>query len=308
MTEAVDLRLRLAEPADAPEWLDVIRDAFSARRPVDPPADALADTVEDIVRVLSAGYGVGVDVDGELAGCLLLVPGESSVTLRRVSVRPRHSRHGIAGIMVRAALDFAADLGATRAELVARAEFPELVNWWRGHGFEVVDRDGHELLMARDVPRLITIPTADDMQQFGRNLAGLLRAGDVLILSGELGAGKTTLAQGIGEGLGVAGPIISPTFVISRVHEATGDGPRLVHVDAYRLGDGAELADIDLDASLPTSVTLVEWGAGKAEWLSRDRLEIRIERDSDPASDERSVILDGIGARWSGVLNAWEAR
>lgn len=308
MTEAVELRLRLAEPGDAPEWLDVIREAFTARRPVNPPADALSDSVEDIEHALATGYGVGVEVEGVLAGCLILAVDGPSVTLRRVSVRPRHARHGIAREMVRSALDLAADIGAQRAELVAREEFPELVEWWCGHGFAVVGRQGHDLLLRRDVPRLLTVPTAEAMRRLGVDLARLLRAGDVLIATGELGAGKTTLAQGIGEGLGVGGPVISPTFVISRVHESTTDGPHFVHVDAYRLSDGAELADIDLDETLASSVTLIEWGAGKAEWLSENRLEIRIDRDTDPAGDARTVILDGIGERWSGVLNAVEVR
>lgn len=140
------------------------------------------------------------------------------------------------------------------------------------------------------------------MRGLGRQLARVLRAGDVVILSGELGAGKTTLTQGIGEGLRVTSPVISPTFVISRVHH--GPGPDLVHVDAYRMGGGAELADIDLDESLDRSVTVIEWGAGLAEWLAADRLEIRIDREAD--TDSRVVVLDGVGQRWQGVLQALE--
>ncbi|MDA0565508.1 tRNA (adenosine(37)-N6)-threonylcarbamoyltransferase complex ATPase subunit type 1 TsaE [Streptomonospora sp. S1-112] len=136
------------------------------------------------------------------------------------------------------------------------------------------------------------------MRALGRHLAGLLRPGDLLILSGPLGAGKTTLTQGIGEGLGVRGRVTSPTFVISRVHPAPAGGPSLVHVDAYRLGDSAEVDDLDLDSSLADSVTVVEWGEGVAEELAEDRLEITIARHPD---DTRGVTLTGVGARWADV-------
>nr|WP_246425634.1 tRNA (adenosine(37)-N6)-threonylcarbamoyltransferase complex ATPase subunit type 1 TsaE [Streptomonospora nanhaiensis] len=136
------------------------------------------------------------------------------------------------------------------------------------------------------------------MRALGRHIAGLLRPGDLLILSGPLGAGKTTLTQGIGEGLGVRGPITSPTFVISRVHPPLAGGPPLVHVDAYRLGGSAEVDDLDLDSSLADSVTVVEWGEGVAEELAEDRLEITIARHPD---DTRGITLTGIGARWADV-------
>src|SRR5215468_11216743 len=112
------------------------------------------------------------------------------------------------------------------------------------------------------------VETGEDMREYGRHLARLLRAGDLVVLTGDLGAGKTTLTQGIGEGLKVRGPITSPTFVIARVHPSLCGGPSLVHVDAYRLAGFAELDDLDLDASLAESVTIVEWGEGLAEGLA----------------------------------------
>ena len=118
------------------------------------------------------------------------------------------------------------------------------------------------------------VPTAADMHELGRRLAAVLRAGDLVVLSGPLGAGKTTLVQGIGDGLGVRGPVTSPTFVIARVHPALGGGPGLVHVDAYRLASVAEVDDLDLDASLDDCVTVVEWGEGLVEGLAADRLEV----------------------------------
>jgi tRNA threonylcarbamoyladenosine biosynthesis protein TsaE len=102
----------------------------------------------------------------------------------------------------------------------------------------------------------------------GSAFAQRLHAGDLVILSGELGAGKTTFTQGLAEGLGVRGPITSPTFVLARVHPSLVGGPALVHVDAYRLGSLAELDDLDLDASFDESVTVVEWGEGRAEVLA----------------------------------------
>jgi tRNA threonylcarbamoyladenosine biosynthesis protein TsaE len=152
-------------------------------------------------------------------------------------------------------------------------------------------------------PAVTCVPTDADMRDLGRRLAAGLRAGDLLILAGPLGAGKTTLVQGIGAGLGVRGPITSPTFVIARVHPVLdGPGPALVHADAYRLGSISEVDDLDLDTDVASAVTVVEWGSGLAESLAEDRLEISIE--PDPDSDARTVRLNGHGARWHAVLTS----
>ncbi|WP_061295315.1 tRNA (adenosine(37)-N6)-threonylcarbamoyltransferase complex ATPase subunit type 1 TsaE [Herbidospora cretacea] len=137
------------------------------------------------------------------------------------------------------------------------------------------------------------------MRALGLKIAGLLRAGDLVVLTGPLGAGKTTLTQGIGEGLNVRGPITSPTFVIARVHPSLSEGPALVHADAYRLGGALEVDDLDLDASLADSVTVVEWGEGLVEGLSEDRLEIVIDRDD--SDESRYVLVRGVGDRWSEI-------
>jgi tRNA threonylcarbamoyladenosine biosynthesis protein TsaE len=149
------------------------------------------------------------------------------------------------------------------------------------------------------------------MRDLGRALAELLRAGDLLVLSGDLGAGKTTLTQGIGAGLRVRGEVTSPTFVIARVHPTLVGGPSLVHVDAYRLGSLAEVDDLDLDATLGDSVTVVEWGAGMVEELAADRLEVRLTRphgtsggpDAAPADGDEPRICEftGFGRRWQSV-------
>jgi tRNA threonylcarbamoyladenosine biosynthesis protein TsaE len=144
--------------------------------------------------------------------------------------------------------------------------------------------------------------TAEQTRAVAVRLAGLLRAGDLLVLSGDLGAGKTTFTQGLGEGLGVRGDITSPTFVISRVHPSLTEGPALVHVDAYRLGGLAELDDLDLDTSLDEAVTVVEWGTGLAESLAEDRLEVQLVRaHGDEEGETRTLTLRGVGPRWAGV-------
>lgn len=141
-----------------------------------------------------------------------------------------------------------------------------------------------------------------EMRAIGERIARALRPGDLVVLTGELGAGKTTLVQGVGAGLRVRGSVTSPTFVIARVHPPTSPGtPPLVHVDAYRLGSLEEVDDLDLDASLDDSVTVVEWGEGKVESLADDRLEVRIER-IEGAGEARRVTVCGIGARWAGAL------
>ena len=147
---------------------------------------------------------------------------------------------------------------------------------------------------------------ADQMRSLGVDLASLLVAGDVLVLDGPLGAGKTTLTQGIGTALGVRGAVTSPTFVIARSHP--GPGPELVHVDAYRLHGTVEVDDLDLDADLERAITVVEWGVGKVEGLAADRLEVLIRREvgaavdpDDPSGGQRTVLVRGIGPRWAGL-------
>jgi tRNA threonylcarbamoyladenosine biosynthesis protein TsaE len=146
----------------------------------------------------------------------------------------------------------------------------------------------------------VTAATAEEMRALGRALAGLLRAGDLVILSGPLGAGKTTLAQGIGAGLGVRGPVTSPTFILARVHPSLRSGPGLVHADAYRLASPAEVDDLCLDETLDSSVTVIEWGEGLAEGLAADRLHVAIAF----TGQGRDVRITGHGTRWDGVLDS----
>jgi tRNA threonylcarbamoyladenosine biosynthesis protein TsaE len=154
------------------------------------------------------------------------------------------------------------------------------------------------------------VPSAEAMRDLGGQLVTLMQAGDLVILTGGLGAGKTTLTQGIGARLMVRGDVTSPTFVIARVHPSLVGGPALVHVDAYRLETLSEVEDLDLDASLAESVTVVEWGEGLVEGLAADRLEVRLERrrgaagpdDAEVDGDEpRTVRVRGFGRRWLDV-------
>jgi tRNA threonylcarbamoyladenosine biosynthesis protein TsaE len=148
----------------------------------------------------------------------------------------------------------------------------------------------------------LEIPSPDAMRALGNRIAGVLKVGDLVLVGGELGAGKTTFAQGVGFGLGVRGPVTSPTFVIARVHPSLSDGPPLVHVDAFRLGGWDELEDLDLEATLDQAVTVVEWGEGLAEGLGPDRLEVHIHRNSgDSGGEVREVRITSVGDRWHGV-------
>jgi tRNA threonylcarbamoyladenosine biosynthesis protein TsaE len=149
----------------------------------------------------------------------------------------------------------------------------------------------------------LEVPTADAMHELGLRLARALLPGDVVVLTGPLGAGKTTLTRGIGEGLGVRGPVTSPTFVLARTHPSLTGGAALVHVDAYRLGSAIELDDLDID--FPHSVVVVEWGAGMIDGLVDSHLDVTIERPALAGDDEqqpRSVLVEGTGPRWSDGL------
>jgi tRNA threonylcarbamoyladenosine biosynthesis protein TsaE len=218
-------------------------------------------------------------------------------------VHPDFQRHGIASAMVRAAEEAARRSGYRRVELFARGEFAELIAYWQHRGYAVDRPAPHGVVLAKALPTVLTVPTGEDMQELGARLAALLRPGDLVIASGDLGAGKTTLTQGLGRGLRTAGPVISPTFVLSRIHRPLDGGPALVHVDAYRLSGADELDDLDLDETVPDAVTVVEWGAGLAEGLAEDRLEVEIvlQPESPAGADTRLVALRGVGPRWHGV-------
>ncbi|WP_349898729.1 tRNA (adenosine(37)-N6)-threonylcarbamoyltransferase complex ATPase subunit type 1 TsaE [Parafrigoribacterium soli] len=157
----------------------------------------------------------------------------------------------------------------------------------------------------------MTIATPEDMAVLGARIAAELRAGDLVALNGELGAGKTTLTRGLGAALGVRGTVTSPTFVLARTHQRDSGEPPLVHVDAYRLSSPAELDDLDIDYA--ASIVVVEWAAGMLDGLTEDWLELSIARPTggdapaefDEADDDvpepREVTITAHGARWAGV-------
>lgn len=169
--------------------------------------------------------------------------------------------------------------------------------------------------------RSLHVTTAEETHALGAALGWVLEAGDLVVLTGELGAGKTTFTQGLGEGLGVRAGIISPTFVLVRIHPNLPEGrrpggPDLVHVDAYRLESAAEIDDIDLENTMDTAVTVVEWGRDRVEHLSDSRLEVDLHRsvggvsipltedtvldfDTDDDDEPRTIVFRGFGPRWA---------
>jgi tRNA threonylcarbamoyladenosine biosynthesis protein TsaE len=287
--------IRQVDESSAADVLAVIHEAFAGRPVLDPPATALEETVETVGRALAEHGGLLATYAGEPVGALLFSDQGHLLGLRRVGVLERARHHGVARMLADAAAVAASERGKDGLVLEARVELPATVAFWQKNGYVEVDRDGPRLRMLRMLPLRLVLPTPEDTRQAGERLAPLLRAGDLLILTGDLGAGKTTFTQGLGEGLGVRGSVTSPTFVIARVHPSLSGGPALVHVDAYRLGDAAELDDLDLDTDLDEAVTVVEWGSGLAEALSSDRLEVRLERADD---DVRTLTLTAVGGRW----------
>ena len=306
--------VRRIGPDEAATVLAIVREAFGARPPLDPPADALQETEETMATRLSSYGGLVASVDDRPVGALVLDPVGRTVYLRRFAVLPAAQQHGVAHAMVAAAVEHAD--GFEDLTVVAREELPRNVRFWEKQGFHEIARRSPNIELRRPLrTHVIEVPDPEDMRALGERLAAQLRPGDLLVLTGELGAGKTTFTQGLGVGLGVRGAVTSPTFVIARVHPSEVGGPDLVHVDAYRLGGGAgarahdpraELDDLDLDADLDRAVTVVEWGEGLAEGLSESRLEVRILRaltveelagDLDP----RRVEITPVGPRWHDV-------
>lgn len=291
-----DTTIETIDGSRADDVLSVVHLAFANRPDLDPPATALQETVETIREALEAHGGLLVEYEGSPVGALLFEPRGRLLGLRRVGVLKPVRGFGVAAQMASRAREIAQERGYTGLELEARVELPGTINFWRNLGYVESERNGNRLTMLRMLPIIEKLATAEETRSFGEHLAARLGPGDLVILTGDLGAGKTTLTQGIGAGLGVRGSITSPTFVIARVHPSLGDGPELVHVDAYRLGGAPELDDLDLDTDVDEAVTVVEWGEGLAESLAVDRLELSLKRGLD--DDERTVTLTPVGPRW----------
>lgn len=308
----MSVTVRAIGPEASEALYAVVRAAFEGRPPLDPPADALAETPGSLAEALSGpAGGLLAEVDGEVVGGLVLDPVTGPhgplLALRRFGVVPAARHHGVAHVLIAEAAGVARRLGLGGMTILARQELEATVGFWTSNHFTEVARHAPYVEMVRPLPSVAVAADREAMHELAAQVAGVLRAGDLLVLSGELGAGKTTFTQGLGDGLGVRGGITSPTFVIARVHPSLADGPALVHVDAYRLGGLDELDDLDLDTSLDAAVTVVEWGEGVAEGLADDRLHIRIVRATgsdgpvDEDDDPRRVEFTPVGARWLGV-------
>lgn len=286
---------RVGPQAAATVW-HVVGAAFAARPPLDPPAAALGETVESLARALAAAGGLLAEIDDRPVGTLVLDPQDDALWLRRVGVLPEAQQHGVAHALVVEAVAVARAAGHSQLAVLARQELPRNVAFWEGVGFTAVAESPPyvelRLAIGPEVTGTHRVGDADAMRALGEALAARLAPGDLVLLIGELGAGKTTFTQGLGAGLGVRGDITSPTFVLARVHPSLVGGPALVHVDAYRLGTSAELDDLDLDASLEDAVTVVEWGEGIAERLAAGRWEVRIDRGTgtEPDEDDERVV------------------
>ncbi len=283
----------------AADVLAVIHESFGDRPPLDPPATALDETLESVREALDTHGGLLVEHEGQPVGALLLEPRGRLLGLRRVGVLASVRGLGVAAKMASRAEQIATARHFGGIELEARVELPKTVAFWSKQGYVESGRNGNRLNMLKMLPITRVLVTAEDTRAYGTWLATVLRRSDLVILTGDLGAGKTTLTQGIGEGLGVRGDVTSPTFVISRIHPSLGEGPPLVHVDAYRLGSSADLDDLDLDTDLEDAVTVVEWGEGLAEALSIDRLELTLTRGDD---DRRMLTLTPVGSRWRELM------
>jgi tRNA threonylcarbamoyladenosine biosynthesis protein TsaE len=287
---------RVRGEAPVEEVQELSRRAFAAQAALTPRSGALAETAEAVAADFAVHGGLLLrDDDGRLlATCRVRREGLAWV-LRRCAVDPAYRRGGVGRRLVAEAHAWAAEEGAVRTHIAVRHALTDSRRFWEGVGYRPLGEHGFWTELVRPLPLVVHGP--DETVALGARLAAELRPGDLLLLSGPLGAGKTALTQGIGAGLGVRGAVTSPTFVLARVHR----GPLpLVHVDAYRLRDSGssrlELDDLDLDASLEDSVTVVEWGEGLVEGLAEARLEIRIER---PAEDARTVEVLPYGLRWS---------
>ena len=290
-------------PEQAEDVVAVVHAGFGAREVLDPPSSAPDETVDSVAKALAEHGGLLATSELGPVGALIFDPHDDVMGLRRVSVHPDAQGRGVARALVRHAERVAATRGHDATRVLARTELPRTLRFWQRLGYVETDRDGSLVTLVKVLP-----------VEVGARLAEALRPGDLVILSGDLGAGKTTFTQGVGAGLRVRGDVTSPTFVISRVHPSLVGGPALVHVDAYRIGGIAELDDLDLDTSLDEAVTVVEWGEGVAEGLADTRLEVRITRargdaepaaddatDAEPGDDPRTLLFTPVGTRWVGA-------
>jgi tRNA threonylcarbamoyladenosine biosynthesis protein TsaE len=287
---------RVRGAVDVAEVQALTTRSFTALESMTPPSGALSERPENVAADFAGHGGLLLrDDDGRLrAACRVRRAGLAWV-IRRCVVDPSYQRVGLGRVVVSAAHDWALEEGAVRTHIGVRDALRGSRAFWERVGYLPLVGHGFWTELVRPLPVVLHGEAAT--RALGERLSRELRRGDLVVLNGPLGAGKTALTQGIGAGLQVQGPVTSPTFVLARIHR----GPLpLVHVDAYRLRESGssrlELDDLDLDASLEESVTVVEWGEGLVEGLAEARLEIRLGR---PAEDLRTAAVLPVGGRWS---------
>ena len=294
-----------AGPEHAEQMVEVIHRSLSVRPAPDPPSTATQESVESVAATLGRSGGLLVLRRSAPVGALLFDrsrPGQLGLT--KVSIDAEQLGDEVASAMAGFAEGVAESLGLDGIWRLGREGLPDDQAFWTRRGYLPVASAGPLIELGKTLDVALPVESAEDMRHLGSRLAELCRPGDLIVLTGELGAGKTTLAQGIGSGLDVRGPITSPTFVIAREHPPLSGGPAMVHADAYRLGGAAELDDLDLDTSLEHTVTVVEWGHGLAEGLSDSWLDVRIDRVRGAGvrgEDCRALSVRPHGPRWVGA-------
>ena len=291
------MSLRRATVDDAEVVLAVTRQAFAEQQHLGLEEPESVDDVREMLGSYPAWLYSGPD--GCVIGAIRTRVHDGRWYIRRTAVLPDERGRGVGALLAAAVETELAARGVDELWAGVWNELQDNLAYWQRRGFAAVRDNGRWTALVKPLPVAVDVPTAAETRTLGERLASVLRAGDLVLLSGELGAGKTTLTQGVGEGLGVRGPVTSPTFVIARVHPSLTGGVPLVHVDAYRLSSLLEVEDLDLDATLDEAVTVVEWGEGKVEGLADSRLEVAVHRDDE--SDARRVLLRAVGTRWSDV-------
>jgi tRNA threonylcarbamoyladenosine biosynthesis protein TsaE len=297
VTARADLTVeRVHGPVDVSEVQALTTRSFAALETVTPASGALSERPETVAADFTEHGGLLLRDDGGRlrAACRVRRVGLAWV-IRRCAVDPSYQRAGVGRLLVSAAHEWALDEGAIRTHVGVRDALRGSRAFWEHVGYVPLVAHDFWTELVRPLPLVLHGEAAT--RALGERLSTELRPGDLVVLNGPLGAGKTALTQGIGAGLHVRGAVTSPTFVLARIHP----GPLpLVHVDAYRLRESGssrlELDDLDLDASLEDSVTVVEWGEGLVEGLAEARIEIRLGR---PAEDLRTAEVMAVGRRWS---------
>jgi tRNA threonylcarbamoyladenosine biosynthesis protein TsaE len=295
-----DVVVRPATPADAAVVQQLSHRAYAEHADLVPTPKVLSETIEVVAAELAEQGGLVAEVGGVVVGSIRHgIEEDGRRWLRRVSVDPDIRRHGVGTALVKAAVAVTGAVGAPGLHLAVRHALPHTRAWYQRLGFLPVRE--HALWWHLAAPSPLRLADAVATRQLGVRLAELARDGDLVILAGPLGAGKTTLAQGFGAGLGVEGPVRSPTYTLADQH--SGTALKLVHIDAYRLGSAEELDDLDLD--LDGAVALVEWGEDRAEQLATSRLVVRLERPPlGDGPDHRTVRLEPVGGDWARRMSA----